>query len=461
MPVKLTTEEFVRKARMVHGNRYDYSQTKYINAITKIKVKCKKHNIEFKQYPYSFISKKCGCKKCFSEKLIKILSKDTKWFIKHSQKIHGKKYNYSKVKYLNYYTPIKILCNRCNNFFIQMAGNHLSGCGCPECGGTQKITKKEFIKRSKAKFKNRYDYSLIKTLKNISSKISLICKKHGKLKIVAWEHLHSNNGSCVKCHIEKLKIIHVLKKEDFVKRATKIHKEKYNYSKVPKISNGKTRVKIICPIHGIFLQSKGSHLCGHGCPKCKSKTIGDKSRLNIKKLIRKAKKIHNNFYDYSCVKYYSCDKPVIIGCPDHGKFSMPMYSHINQKSICPRCSKKTSFLEKMWLDKMNIPDNNKHRQVCFKINQRSYKVDGYMPKTKTIYEFLGDYYHGNPKIYNLKDMNKTCHKTYGELYSKTIEREKMFTKLGYKIISIWENDFNKQLKLSNCNKPTTSQATPI
>jgi hypothetical protein len=133
---------------------------------------------------------------------------------------------------------------------------------------------------------------------------------------------------------------------------------------------------------------------------------------------------------------------------------MSMYSHVNKKSICPRCSKKTSFLEKIWLDKILIPNDNQHRQVQFKINKRSYKVDGYIPETKTIYEFLGDYYHGNPKIYNPECVNKKCQKTYGELYKKTIKRKDMFIELGYKVVSMWESDFRKQQKSINGNKLT-------
>jgi hypothetical protein len=72
-------------------------------------------------------------------------------------------------------------------------------------------------------------------------------------------------------------------------------------------------------------------------------------------------------------------------------------------------------------------------------------VDGYDPITNTVYEFLGDYYHGNPNIYNSEECNKTCHKTYGKLYLDTITRLNIIKLLGYNVKYIWESDW-KQFK---------------
>jgi G:T-mismatch repair DNA endonuclease (very short patch repair protein) len=76
-----------------------------------------------------------------------------------------------------------------------------------------------------------------------------------------------------------------------------------------------------------------------------------------------------------------------------------------------------------------------------KIKNRKIKPDGYDPTTKTIYEFNGDYWHGNPNLYKSTDTNKHNKKTFEELYKKTIERESFLVKNGYKVVSIWESDF--------------------
>lgn len=71
-----------------------------------------------------------------------------------------------------------------------------------------------------------------------------------------------------------------------------------------------------------------------------------------------------------------------------------------------------------------------------------FKVDGFDPLTNTVYEFNGDYFHGNPEIYPSNNVNAINKKTFGELYTKTVEKENILKSAGYKVISIWENEWN-------------------
>ena len=70
------------------------------------------------------------------------------------------------------------------------------------------------------------------------------------------------------------------------------------------------------------------------------------------------------------------------------------------------------------------------------------RVDGFCKETNTVYEFYGDYYHGNPKKYGADEYNKTCKKTHGELYEKTMKREQAIKSLGFNFVCIWECDFD-------------------
>ena len=88
---------------------------------------------------------------------------------------------------------------------------------------------------------------------------------------------------------------------------------------------------------------------------------------------------------------------------------------------------------------MKVP--KKYRQKRIKINNKIYIVDGYNPKTNTIYEFLGDYWHGNIAVYNENDYNFNKKKTFGSLYKETMRRIKNIQKAGYKLIIMWENDW--------------------
>jgi hypothetical protein len=78
----------------------------------------------------------------------------------------------------------------------------------------------------------------------------------------------------------------------------------------------------------------------------------------------------------------------------------------------------------------------------YQIPGTRYKADGYCQGTNTIYEFHGDYWHGNPEIYAPDHYNKSLYKTMGELYQNTIERENQIKELGYSLVVMWESEYN-------------------
>jgi hypothetical protein len=125
-------------------------------------------------------------------------------------------------------------------------------------------------------------------------------------------------------------------------------------------------------------------------------------------------------------------------------FQTPAH-HLN-KHGCPHCFSKIYRISKgetKFLNKMEI----KNRQVFI----GKVCVDGYDPNTNTIYEFLGDYWHGNPKYFNSDEINQQSKKSFGELYRNTFQKFEKLKQLGYKIQYIWEtewNDYNKRKILS-------------
>ena len=78
----------------------------------------------------------------------------------------------------------------------------------------------------------------------------------------------------------------------------------------------------------------------------------------------------------------------------------------------------------------------------YKITGTRYKADGFCKETNTIYEFYGDIWHGNLNLFNKSEM---CHpfnnKTADELFNKTLNREQEIKKLGFNIVTIWENQW--------------------
>ena len=155
--------------------------------------------------------------------------------------------------------------------------------------------------------------------------------------------------------------------------------------------------------------------------------LGNRLQNKLTPLFKREEfKTVNNKYQFQCgvCNNVFCDKI------DDGR--------IPRCNICYPYSGNISFMEIEFLDILNIKD----RQFIVE----SYKVDGIDKNSNTIYEFLGDYWHGNPNIFNLNDINQSNHKTFSELYENTIIKFIELTKLGYNIKYIWENDWEIWLK---------------
>jgi hypothetical protein len=126
--------------------------------------------------------------------------------------------------------------------------------------------------------------------------------------------------------------------EEFVKKSKIIHGDKYDYSLV-EYKNAKTKVKIICPIHGVFEQTPDNHLQEKGCPECRYIKSGNKKRLTIEDFINRSNNIHDNKYDYSLVKYKGWTTKIKIICPVHGIFEQTPGSHLSGRG-CVKCTYK-------------------------------------------------------------------------------------------------------------------------
>ena len=195
-----TAEEFIKKAKEVHGNKYNYSKVNYINSQTKVCIICPEHG-EFFIKPNGHIQGQ-GCPKCGKEKMAAKLSLSTEEFIKRSRKIHGYKYDYSKVVYKSQKEKVCIICPEHGEFW-QNPYTHYNGIGCPKCfHKTQSIkqtkTTEEFIKDAKEIHGNKYDYSKV-VYKNVLTPVTILCAKHGPFEQVPSYHLCGNG--CPKCGV--------------------------------------------------------------------------------------------------------------------------------------------------------------------------------------------------------------------------------------------------------------------
>lgn len=318
--IKLTTETFIIKANKVHNNKYDYSLVNYINSTKKIKIVCNEHGI-FEQTPAAHISGQ-GCRKC-SDRNNGDRSKKTKEiFIEEAKLKHGNTYDYSKVDYQGTTTKVKIIC-LLHGVFEQIPIDHIKGRGCSKCSG-KNLTNNERITLFNRKHNNKYDYSKMNYI-NAHTKICIICPKHGEFSQLPSHHL--NGSGCQKCGgVAKLN------NSEFIIKAKAMHGNKYDYSQVEYV-NMKTKVKIVCPIHGLFIQAANNHLNGSNCPDCNLES----KFLTKDEFINKSKEIHGEKYDYSDVEYINYKSKVKIFCITHGEFEQTPETHIKGGG-CHICS---------------------------------------------------------------------------------------------------------------------------
>jgi very-short-patch-repair endonuclease len=267
------TEEFIKRARLKHGETYDYSKVEYTKAIEKVIVICRKHG-DFLQTPSDHLQKK-GCNQCGINSTAEKLKGNTEIFIKKAVAIHGNTYDYSKVNYMKDKEKVIVICRK-HGDFLQTPSDHLQQRGCNQCGINSTTEKRrsntdDFIKKAVTIHGDTYDYSKVEYI-NSNSNVTIVCKLHGEFQQIASNHCYNGFG-CYHCGINSTAEKRRSTTKDFIKKAVAIHGDTYDYSKVEYISS-KNQIIIVCKKHGDFLQTIGAHLSRCGCPFCTNKTEG-------------------------------------------------------------------------------------------------------------------------------------------------------------------------------------------
>lgn len=422
---KKSFKEFLEEANLRHNGKYCYDEATYVNTHTKMRITCPNHG-NFWQSPHDHLL--YGCPKCAIELRSKSLRGNLDEFVKKAKQIHGNKYDYSKVEYINSETPVTIICP-VHGEFQQTPTAHLHSKGCPFCvkeskNSDKKDTSQSFIQKAISKYGDKYDYSKVEYV-DCKTPVTIICSKHGEFSVKPTNFLHSLKG-CPFCfqkekefkQIERIKEkksiseqILQLRKKKFIEKATQIHNGKYDYSKVDYI-NSFTKVCIICPNHGEFWQTPANHLNNHGCPECAKIQNQEKLKFTTETFIENAKKIHGNKYDYSKVKYINRRTPVTIICPTHGEFNQMPAMHYNEKQGCPLCGTLSSKGENEIYNFLS--ENLKNTPIIQREHNiiKPQEIDIFLPEYNIGIEYNGLRWHseqfGKDKNYHILKTKK-CH----------------------------------------------------
>ena len=274
----------------------------------------------------------------------------TEKFLEKVVKVHGDKFDYSKVEYIDGRTPVTLICREHGEFY-PWPSTLLRSSGCKKCNvRTAKKTviekaKQQFIEKAISIHGGKYDFSSFDYQRS-DIKSTVICPSHGGFEAKP-NNILSGKG-CPMCGRENtaraLSGRKILKNKDkllslteaFIKKATAAHDGKYNYSKATYV-NTETKLIIICPEHGEFAQRAGLHLKGAGCKKCADIAKGRKRAEGAgRTFVERAHNIHNNRYSYEKAVYVRTSDKVIITCPTHGNFNQTPNAHLGGAG-CPHC----------------------------------------------------------------------------------------------------------------------------
>ena len=273
------TEEFKKKAREVHGDKYNYDKTVYTGSRVKVIITCREHG-DFEQTPNGHLGGS-GCPQCGAVAGARKQALTTEEFKEKAREVHGDKYNYDKTIYVDSRLNVIITCRE-HGDFEQTPSTHLRGKGCPICGinrRTKKLTStiEEFKEKAREIHGDKYNYNKTIYINN-NNKVIITCREHGDFEQIPSTHLQGHG--CPICGTVAGAQKHSLTTEEFKEKAREVHGDKYNYDKTIYI-NDKTKVIITCLKHGDFEQTPSIHLRGHGCPKCNSSKLENE----IKKLL--------------------------------------------------------------------------------------------------------------------------------------------------------------------------------
>lgn len=221
-----TIESFVERARAVHGDKFDYSISKYVNARTPMDMRCRKHDFVFSSQPHVHLKSKFCCPRCESEnKSTKFVTKTTEEYLKELGDKYGDRYSYERFAYEGIRVKSTVTCRVHGDFSITPASHSRGKGGCKQCGIdsknlAQRSTLEDFIRKAEAVHGvGTYCYSDTK-YKNGSSYLFINCFTHGKFKQRASKHLEGSGcPDCAKTgfSVSKNATLYVLKADNITK----------------------------------------------------------------------------------------------------------------------------------------------------------------------------------------------------------------------------------------------------
>ena len=379
------TKEFIKKAKEVWADEYDYSRVDFKDYDTEVIIVCRKEGHEESQIKPKYHlnrNRPTGCRKCGRERQIEKATKTFEDFLRESREIHGNLYEYDEESYKGSRKNMIIICKKDGHGpFPQTPDAHINQKhGCRKCrneltGERSRLKYDEVLIRlndnsrlnnTKVSF-DENEYS------GINAQLIIKCSKHGVQEPRLVNSMFNYTHPCIECTTEIIGASNKkITKENVVKLLNEKFENKYEIYDF-EYEDRRTYIKLNCPIegHGDFeIQVRGIRR-SPGCPNCSREDSQSKRTEGLRKQIKSSRKfrelkwieeveeIHGDLYDYSLVHYITARKPVIIICLNHGEMIQTPGTH--KKSGCRLCADedlKGKYTKKYFEDYADRKDRN-------------------------------------------------------------------------------------------------------
>jgi Zn finger protein HypA/HybF involved in hydrogenase expression len=383
----ITKEDFLAKAIIKHGDKYDYSKVGYVTTKQKVEIICLEHD-SFHQTPGNHM-KGQGCPECGKIARAKSQRYSSKEFIESVQVVHGNTYDYSEVNYVNSQTKVKINCFVHGAFYMK-PNSHFNGQGCPKCG---RISAREnialdysvFLERAENVHGKRYEY-VEESYKNYTSKMRIFCSEHGFFEQTPHSHISMKAG-CPLCGNISASFSNQKGWEIVNDMFISVHGTRYKYDPCS-YRDVSHKMRIECSKHGWFEQKPYQHYAGHGCSKCGTEENAEKKKITFSDFIAKSLEVHGKKYSYEQTEYIDIFTPIHISCSKHGEFLQTPRNHY-RGSGCPKCnSSKGEEKIRNILNELSV-EFIEQKTFDELIHKNNLRCDFYLPKYNTVIEFNG------------------------------------------------------------------------
>ena len=354
--------------------------------------------------------------------------------------------NYSHVVYVDSHTDVTLICLENGHVYQMTPAHHLQGDKCRKCRGYYKTTA-DFILLSQQKFgEGMFGYTAVDFV-DMTTLVTLTCPFGHIFEITPDVHLREHSlGGCKECQRENCSARMSYTQSQWIKLAVAKHGDAYLYNRVVYL-NSQTGVYVVCPKHGEFQVTPACHLGGTGCRKCGiERCVASKlyTEADTIEAFANARILHNDKYEYIRIFRDEEGRLMIeMRCPTHSIISQRLHHHLHGHG-CARCVPQYSKQQIEWLQYCSIacPGILHAENVGeYRIPGTGFMADGFHTDTNTVYEYQGDFWHGNPSVFNPLDINPRTNTTFGFLYEKTQKKIADIKSRGYKVVEVWEREW--------------------